>query len=247
MPRRLGGFGLRFGPDQYNGRGRGLLPFSAHFRRPLWKEGIKNDDQETFAFCHHSRPGLVFSTRLPGAERRRREAEGIEVPEVWSRHANRNILFGMPSPAKADPKQREDYLIERPQYSLSYNAQNTRSPTGFAGHCARIDIGKAAREPFSPDPLLPAGIAKVTSHVYDDSGFDRGHQCPAQDREFQPEADMDMLHVLHDQRGSAIAQQQPAAAGNAWSLTVATWQRKGDVLLISCGPQGVGGVGKHGP
>ena len=36
------------------------------------------------------------------------------------------------------------------------------------------DIGKAARGPFSPDPLLPSGFAKVTSHVYDGSGFDRG-------------------------------------------------------------------------
>ena len=40
---------------------------------------------------------------------------------------NRNIRFGLPSPAKADPKQREDYLIERPRYVLSYNAK-TRTP-----------------------------------------------------------------------------------------------------------------------
>ena len=40
---------------------------------------------------------------------------------------NRNVRFGLPSPAKADPKQREDYLIERPQYVLSYNA-TTRTP-----------------------------------------------------------------------------------------------------------------------
>ena len=40
---------------------------------------------------------------------------------------NRNVRFGLPSPAKADPRQREDYLIERPQYVLSYNAK-TRTP-----------------------------------------------------------------------------------------------------------------------
>jgi endonuclease G len=32
---------------------------------------------------------------------------------------NPNARFGLPSAAKADPVQREDYLIERPQYVLS--------------------------------------------------------------------------------------------------------------------------------
>src|ERR1700674_5420369 len=38
-----------------------------------------------------------------------------------------NVRFGLPSPAKADSKDREDYLLERPQYSLSYNAK-THTP-----------------------------------------------------------------------------------------------------------------------
>ena len=39
---------------------------------------------------------------------------------------------------------------------------------------SKEDIGKAARGPFSADPLLPKGFAKVTSHDYDNCGFDRG-------------------------------------------------------------------------
>src|SRR3954469_19494515 len=35
---------------------------------------------------------------------------------------NPNVRFGLPSPAKPDPRQREDYLIARPQYVLSCNA-----------------------------------------------------------------------------------------------------------------------------
>jgi hypothetical protein len=34
---------------------------------------------------------------------------------------NRNVRFGMPSMATADPSNREDYLIARPQDVLSYN------------------------------------------------------------------------------------------------------------------------------
>src|SRR5262249_51163846 len=38
----------------------------------------------------------------------------------------RNARLGLPSDAKPDPAQREDYLIERPQYVLSYNATMPR-------------------------------------------------------------------------------------------------------------------------
>jgi endonuclease G, mitochondrial len=34
---------------------------------------------------------------------------------------NRNIRFGMPTPAKSDSGRLEDFLIERDQYVLSYN------------------------------------------------------------------------------------------------------------------------------
>jgi hypothetical protein len=40
---------------------------------------------------------------------------------------NPNIRFGLPAPAKPDLESREAFLIARPQYVLSYNAQ-TRTP-----------------------------------------------------------------------------------------------------------------------
>src|SRR4051794_7915258 len=70
-----------------------------------------------------------------------------------------NVRFGLPSPAKADTKQREDYLLERPQYSLSYNA-TTRTPNWVCWCLRKDDIGKAKRGPFQPDPLLPRGFAR---------------------------------------------------------------------------------------
>jgi endonuclease G, mitochondrial len=48
------------------------------------------------------------------------------------------------------------------------------------------DLGSAARAPFEPDPDLPRGFAKVTSRVYNNSGFDRGHMCAAKDRSSSP-------------------------------------------------------------
>src|SRR5262249_36784822 len=90
----------------------------------------------------------------------------------------RNARLGLPSDAKPDPARREDYLIERPQYVLSYNAK-TRTPNWVNWRLVRADLRHAALAAFEPDPLLPRGFARVTSHAYDGSGFDRGHQCPA--------------------------------------------------------------------
>ena len=70
-------------------------------------------------------------------------------------------------------KEREAYLISRPQYTLSYIGK-TRNPNWVAWRLRHEDIGKAKRGPFNPDPLLPHNITHVTSHVYDGSGFDRG-------------------------------------------------------------------------
>src|SRR5947208_745957 len=103
-------------------------------------------------------------------------------PAAQEPAANPNIRFGMPAVAKADPQSREAYLIDRPQYVLSYNAK-TRTPNWVSWRLRKEDIGNAARGAFQPDPLLPKGvIARVTSRDYVGSGFDRGHMCPAKDR-----------------------------------------------------------------
>ena len=55
----------------------------------------------------------------------------LAVANTFAEEPNRNVRFGLPSPAKTDSAQREDYLIERPQYVLSYNARMLvlKSPT----------------------------------------------------------------------------------------------------------------------
>jgi endonuclease G len=102
-----------------------------------------------------------------------------------AQEANRNVPFGLPGPAKADPSSREAYLIARPQYVLSYNAEK-KIPNWVCWELKASDIGSAARAPFEPDPDLPRGFARVTSRVYNNSGFDRGHMCAAKDRSSSP-------------------------------------------------------------
>jgi endonuclease G len=161
---------------------------------------------------------------------------------VHAEEPSPNVRFGMPSAAKADVKQREDYLIERPQYTLSYNA-TTRRPNWVCWRLRKADMGKAGRAPFEPDPLLPKGFAKVTSHTYDGSGFDRGHMCPAKDRSAK-QADCDATFYMTN-----VVPQSPASNQKGWERLESYCRElahQGHVLYIACGPHGTGGAGKDG-
>jgi endonuclease G len=166
----------------------------------------------------------------------------LAVTPLAAAEPSPNVRFGMPSPARADPKQREDYLIERPQYTLSYNAV-TRRPNWVCWRLRKADIGRAERGPFEPDPLLPEGFAKVTSHDYDGSGFDRGHQCPAKDRSATQD-DCDATFFMTN-----VVPQSPFSNQRAWERLESYCRdltHEGHVLYIACGPHGAGGTGKDG-
>src|SRR5688572_27282421 len=98
---------------------------------------------------------LVLAAAVVLEALRRREEPAGPPPDV-TLPANRNIRFGMPGPASTDPANREGFLVERPQYVLSYH-----EPRGVANWVSwqllAADIAKAHRGRFMPDPLLPPG------------------------------------------------------------------------------------------
>jgi endonuclease G len=156
--------------------------------------------------------------------------------------ANPNVRFGQPAPAKADPESRQAYLLDRPQYVLSYNAE-TRTPNWVCWRLRASDIGNAPRLPFEPDPDLPRGIARVTSHDYDGSGFDRGHMCPAKDRSATEEDSKAVFYMTN------IVPQSPNSNQRGWERLEDYCRRlakEGHVLYLACGPHGSGGEGKDG-
>jgi endonuclease G, mitochondrial len=159
-----------------------------------------------------------------------------------AQEANRNVRFGLPGPAKHDPSSREAFLIARPQYVLSYNAE-TRIPNWVAWELKASDLGSAARAPFEPDPDLPRGFARVTSRVYNGSGFDRGHMCAAKDRSSSP-ADIRATFFMTN-----VVPQSPHCNQRAWERLedyCRRLARQEHVLSIACGPAGVGGTGTNG-
>lgn len=92
------------------------------------------------------------------------------------------LLLGNPSNATPDTANENNYLMFKPQYSLSYN--RSRATANWVAW--RLDtswLGSADRQDdFRPDPALPAGWYQVQSSDYSGSGYDRGHLSPSGDR-----------------------------------------------------------------
>ncbi|MCY7375337.1 MAG: DNA/RNA non-specific endonuclease [Pyrinomonadaceae bacterium] len=92
------------------------------------------------------------------------------------------LLLGNPSNATPDVANENNYLMHKPQYSLSYN--RSRATANWVAW--RLDsswIGATPRQDdFRPDPSLPDGWYQVQSFDYSGSGYDRGHMTPSGDR-----------------------------------------------------------------
>ncbi len=101
-----------------------------------------------------------------------------------------HLRWGNPSGATADPGNRDNYLMQKKYYALSYN-DTKGTPNWVSWRVVKEDLGDASREGlvFQPDDDLPPGFKRVVTGEYSGSGFDRGHMCPAADRG----ADMESL------------------------------------------------------
>jgi DNA/RNA endonuclease G (NUC1) len=92
------------------------------------------------------------------------------------------LLLGNPTGATANAANENNYLMIKPQYTLSYN--RSRAIANWVAW--RLDaswLGSAPRQDdFRPDPDLPAGWYQVTDQDYSGSGYDRGHMTPSGDR-----------------------------------------------------------------
>ena len=98
--------------------------------------------------------------------------------------SNINLALGNPSNAKTDTTQSDNYLMVKPQYSLSYN-NIKHIPNWVSWHVDSTNLGAVKRpkpEPFRADNSLPVSWYHVCPADYKNSGFDKGHQCPSGDR-----------------------------------------------------------------
>jgi endonuclease G, mitochondrial len=93
-----------------------------------------------------------------------------------------HLTMGNPSGATADTTNENNYLMAKPEYSLSYN-RSRGTPNWTSWHLDSSWLGSAPRQnDFRPDSTLPAGWYQVMPTDYSGSGFDRGHMLPSADR-----------------------------------------------------------------
>ena len=170
----------------------------------------------------------------------RQEAPPQPPGEAPQTLANRNVRFGMPAEAKADPTSRDAYLMDRPQYVLSYN-DTTKNPNWVCWNLTATDIGKTERGAFAEDPDLPGEFNRVKDSDYRGVGFDRGHMCPSKDRSDSEANNTPLFYMTN------IVPQAPNNNQKGWRLLEEKCRdlaKHGNELYIACGPHGRGGTGK---
>jgi endonuclease G len=155
---------------------------------------------------------------------------------------NPNLALGNPSYAIPYSASANNYLIVRPQYTLSYDRD--RAIANWASW--ELDtswLGDLPRVPFAPDLSLPEGWYQVRPGDYTGSGFDRGHLVPAADRNGTPE-DSEATFLMTN-----IFPQAPDNNRGPWERLERYCRelaRQGYELHIIAGSVGVGGVGEQG-
>ncbi len=93
-----------------------------------------------------------------------------------------HLTMGNPSNAVADAGFPTNYLMEKPQFAMSYHRDNGR-PNWVSWHLDSSWLGSTPRQDsFRADTSLPAGWYQVKSTDFSGSGYDRGHMCPSADR-----------------------------------------------------------------
>lgn len=92
------------------------------------------------------------------------------------------LLLGNPSNAVTDAAVKNNYLIVRDQFAISYN-DSLGQPNWVSWNFTPDDRGSSGRtDAWSEDSLLPAGVYRLQPNDYSNTGFTRGHMCPSGDR-----------------------------------------------------------------
>jgi endonuclease G, mitochondrial len=152
-----------------------------------------------------------------------------------------NLALGNPSGASVGDE--SNYLITKSAYTLSFSRRRSIA-NWVSWHLSAAWKGTATRSnDFRPDPDLPTDWFAAKTSDYTDSGFDRGHLCPSDDRDGSPE-DNTATFLLTN-----IVPEAPRHNREVWK-SLEDYCRKlmaaNNELYIVAGTLGAGGTGANG-
>lgn len=173
------------------------------------------------------------------------DPEEPEVPEVPSIPSvdNSHVLLGNPSGATNNVANENNYLIDKGQYVLSYN-RSKATANWVSWHVDASSLGPGERQDdFRSDPALPAAWYHVSSTSYQNSGFDRGHNCPSGDRTESDDINSTTFFMTN------MIPQAPNNNQRTWANLeeyTRTLVRAGNEVYVIMGVYGAGGTGSKG-
>lgn len=134
-------------------------------------------------------------------------------------------------------------IVKHKYYTLSYSEQNEQAEWVFYLLTKANSLGAVERENnFRPDPLVSTGSAFLKD--YKNSGYDRGHLCPASDMAFDSQAMSETFYL------SNMSPQNPSFNRGIWKKLeelVRSWSLQEDSLYIVTGPIFIDNKGSIGP
>ena len=167
-------------------------------------------------------------------------AAGAPAPQPPSVH----LTMGNPSNAAVELSQPNNYLMEKPSFSLSYN-RDKGTPNWVSWHLESAWTGNLPRnDTFRADPAVSPDWYRVQSTDYFASGFDRGHMTPNADRD-------NLASIPLNQETFLMSNMVPQAPNNnqgPWADLEAflrTLLGPNEIYIVA-GPAGVGGSGDNG-
>lgn len=157
--------------------------------------------------------------------------------------ATRDDNLGMGYPSAAGFTDFNDYLMIKAQYALSYN--NSKGMANWVSwHLSPAWKGSATRcDCFTSDATLPSACYKVTTGKYTNTGFDRGHLCPSDDRDGSSMDNSATFLMTNIAPQSPVLNQQTWGDLEDYCRSLAA---SGNELYIIAGAYGQGGNGSGG-
>jgi endonuclease G, mitochondrial len=188
-------------------------------------------------------PFFVCALLLVACKKDTEQSPAPAPPVVADDGRDDHLALGNPSNATVSLLMPDNYLMQKAQFALAYTSSRGTA-RWVAWHLSTAWKGTAERcDCFGPDWSLPSAFYQTNTWNYTNTGFDRGHMCPSDDRDGS-DVDNAVTFLMTN-----IMPQAPQLNQGIWA-ELEDYARSlafdGNELYIFSGGYGSGGTGSQG-